>query len=231
MPPKRQKRPRRKAKQDRARETVEVVLEAAARVLLERGYASATTNRIAEAAGVSVGTVYEYFADKEEVFAALIEREIGRIVAAMAEHTAADGLSLGEHVARILAATMDAMVHGPELFRRLEQVPGAALRRRLASARGAVVLFVRGILEAHRDELRVGDLDRAAFLLVSAAEGVGGNASRELFDDRLRAELAAMLSLYLTGSATPRSAARSVGRGAKKRQTTARDTDPPGAPS
>ena len=53
------KRPRRRAKLERARRTVEDILEAATRVLQQRGYAAATTNRIAEAAGVSVGTLDE----------------------------------------------------------------------------------------------------------------------------------------------------------------------------
>jgi AcrR family transcriptional regulator len=65
MPEKPSKRPRRKAKQERARKTVEALLEAAARVLRQRGYSAATTNRIADAAGVSVGTLYEYFAPEK----------------------------------------------------------------------------------------------------------------------------------------------------------------------
>ena len=77
------KRPRRKANQARSRRTVELLLEAAARVLIKRGYSLASTNRIAEAAGVSVGTLYEYFADKEAVFDALIQREIEALVAAI----------------------------------------------------------------------------------------------------------------------------------------------------
>ncbi len=63
MPTKRRNPPRRKAKQERARETIEIVIEAAARVLLREGYARASTNRIAETAGVSVGTIYQYFSD------------------------------------------------------------------------------------------------------------------------------------------------------------------------
>lgn len=199
MPQKRSKRLRRKAKQPRARETVEVVLEGAAQVLLARGYASATTNRIAQAAGVSVGTVYEYFSDKEEVFAALIERELGAIVVAVQGQTIDPDASVSDQVAGILGATMAAMPHGPELFRMLEQVPDAAFRKRLAEARRGVTAFVRRLLEVHRTELRVDDLDLAAFMVVAAAEGVGGSAASELFDDRLRLALAEMLDAYLTG--------------------------------
>ncbi|TFG96409.1 MAG: TetR/AcrR family transcriptional regulator [Myxococcales bacterium] len=64
MPGSPSKRPRRKAKQERSRQTVRALLEAAARVLEVHGYAAATTNRIAESAGASVGTRYEHFPNK-----------------------------------------------------------------------------------------------------------------------------------------------------------------------
>lgn len=64
MPTKSAKRPRRQAKQARSQQTVHDILEAAAQILEREGYTRATTNRIAEAAGVSVGTLCEYFADK-----------------------------------------------------------------------------------------------------------------------------------------------------------------------
>ncbi len=66
---------RRKPSQARSRRAVESIIEAAAQVLERRGYQGATTNRIAERAGVSVGTLYQYFNNKDEIFNALIERE------------------------------------------------------------------------------------------------------------------------------------------------------------
>ena len=135
MPGRPAKRPRRKAKQDRSRKTVEALLEAAARVLQQRGYASATTNRIAEAAGVSVGTLYEYFADKEALFDTLIERQIEAIVAAIAGAGLDPKEPLAVVLQRLLLLGMRAMRRGPDFVRALEQVPGAAFRRRLAVAR------------------------------------------------------------------------------------------------
>jgi AcrR family transcriptional regulator len=179
---------------------VHVILEAAARVLVARGYASANTNRIAEVAGVSVGTVYEYFANKEDVFAALIERELDRLVAAIASRPIDAEGPLGVQIGGLLTAAMGALRFGPGLFRALEQVPEAAFRRRLADARTLVVAFVRDLLEVHRAELRVADLDRAAFVVVSAVEGVGGNASDEAFDGQLAGELVELVQAYLVGS-------------------------------
>ena len=63
-------------KQARSRATVEALLEATAQVLADVGYAKASTNRIAKRAGVSVGSLYQYFRDKEALVRALVERHI-----------------------------------------------------------------------------------------------------------------------------------------------------------
>jgi AcrR family transcriptional regulator len=174
-------------------------LEAAARVLKDHGYAGATTNRIAEVAGASVGTLYEYFANKEAVYDALIEQEIETLlVAIQSADIDLDG-SLHDTLRRILELIIAAMRHGPGLIRSLEQVPDAVFRRRLAVARQSVIGFIRQLLETHHGELRVPDLDLAAFIVVSAAEGIGVNASEDLFDDHLAEEIATLLTLYLTG--------------------------------
>src|SRR5215813_12017235 len=66
---------RRMPKQARARQTVDVILEAAARILRSDGRKGLTTNRIAERAGISVSTLYQYFNNKEEIVVALGKRE------------------------------------------------------------------------------------------------------------------------------------------------------------
>src|SRR5258708_25721914 len=68
--------PRKKPKQGRSQATVDAILVATARVLCETGYDRASTNRIALAAGVSVGSLYQYFPSKEALVAALAERHV-----------------------------------------------------------------------------------------------------------------------------------------------------------
>lgn len=68
-------RMRKKPKQERAEKTVDAVLEAAAQVLQKEGEAGFTTNRVAERAGFGIGTLYQYFPNKESIIAALAERE------------------------------------------------------------------------------------------------------------------------------------------------------------
>src|SRR3569832_1710302 len=69
-------KPRKKASQERSRATVDVLVEATARVLVKEGFDRASTNRIAEQAGVSIGSLYQYFPSKEALVAALVERHI-----------------------------------------------------------------------------------------------------------------------------------------------------------
>jgi AcrR family transcriptional regulator len=74
---------RRKPRQVRALDTVEVILEATARILQKEGPAALNTNYIAERAGISVGTLYQYFANKEAILVAMARREIGNDEAAV----------------------------------------------------------------------------------------------------------------------------------------------------
>ena len=71
MRPRRSLQPRKRPVQERSRLTVDQILEAAARVFAERGFAGATTNRIAERAGVSIGSLYQYFPNKDTILVAL----------------------------------------------------------------------------------------------------------------------------------------------------------------
>ncbi|MDO9489901.1 MAG: helix-turn-helix domain-containing protein, partial [Sphingomonadaceae bacterium] len=65
---------RRSPVQARAAVTVDAILEAGLQLLEADGVAALTTNRIARRAGVSVGTLYQYFDSKADILAALAER-------------------------------------------------------------------------------------------------------------------------------------------------------------
>jgi AcrR family transcriptional regulator len=78
--------PRKLPRQERSRATYEAMLEACARLLRAEGYEALTTTHVAERAGVGIGTVYEFFANKEAIVAALIEQRVARLVADAAAH-------------------------------------------------------------------------------------------------------------------------------------------------
>ncbi|SDB99725.1 TetR/AcrR family transcriptional regulator [Nocardioides lianchengensis] len=100
---------RRVPTQARSRRRVEGVLDAAAAVVLEHGVAALTTREIARVSGMPVASLYQYFADKEEVLLALVERDM----AEMDEQVLADLAALPEEdrtIAGIVGATMAAFV-------------------------------------------------------------------------------------------------------------------------
>jgi len=95
---------------------VDAVLDAVERVLKREGVSAITTNRIAEAAGVSIGSVYQYFPDKQSIFAALHQRhveQVGQVIErTVAEHAAS---SLEDFTCALVAGLMDAHAIDPEL--------------------------------------------------------------------------------------------------------------------
>ena len=110
---------RRIPRQARAEETVSTVLEAAAQVLEAGGLAAFTTNAVAERAGVSIGTLYQYFSDKDAILRAIAERELkntlGNVARAMNDDDdAPDG---GERVRAIVRAIVHAF-HGRQRARK-----------------------------------------------------------------------------------------------------------------
>ncbi len=70
---------RRSPTQRRSQQTVKAMLEAVLRILKREGFDAVTTNRIAEVAGVSIGSVYQYFPNKRAIFIALHTRHVEQI--------------------------------------------------------------------------------------------------------------------------------------------------------
>src|ERR1700691_6490396 len=95
--------PRKKPRQQRSQATVECILDATARVLCSTGYDRASTNRVALAAGVSVGSLYQYFPSKEALVAALVERHVE-------EMTSLLKTKLAEVQAAPLASAVETMI-------------------------------------------------------------------------------------------------------------------------
>jgi AcrR family transcriptional regulator len=111
-------KPRKSARQARSSETVEVIVEAAARILETAGRAGFTTNAIAERAGVSVGSLYQYFPNKDAITRALIRRELEALEVAV---TAIDvGQASGEPLSRFISLAIDQQMRRPALVQLLE---------------------------------------------------------------------------------------------------------------
>jgi AcrR family transcriptional regulator len=110
--------PRKSPVQKRSAGTVEAVLEAAARILERVGLAGYNTNAIAERAGVSIGSLYQYFPGKDAVTAALIERETATLLIDIAGVSLAESYKDG--IRRIIQAAVAHQMRRPALARLLD---------------------------------------------------------------------------------------------------------------
>src|SRR5262245_26073802 len=170
--------PRKIASQKRSRLTVNALLEATARILIKEGYDRASTNKIAAAAGVSIGSLYQFFPGKEAVVAAVIERhtqELSQVVLNALLKVTARPIEIGAR--ELIAAAIDAHRVDPELHRVLaEQVPRIGRLESIDAVERSGRALIRGYLEAHRSEIHIADLDLAAFILSTAVEALTHSA-------------------------------------------------------
>lgn len=169
---------RRQPKQRRARETVEAVLDAVVRVLKKHGVDGVTTNRIAEAAGVSIGSVYQYFPDKRAIFTALHDRhveEISRVIdSRLVEHASS---SLEDFVRALVEALVDAHAADPEFHELMTTtVPHGAEGARALDVRLRGT-FKLAITSRMRDRKLPRDLDRMLFVLPHMVEALSHGAA------------------------------------------------------
>lgn len=194
---------RRTPAQERSRALCAAIEVAAAHVLVELGYEGATTARIAERAGVSVGSVYQYFDGKDAVFDALTQRILDAFVDAVEPALASPGLSLDERLELASVNVHRVVAPFPHVLRRLAAVPGTRFQERLSAARRRATEATRMLLELHRDEVVVVDLALAARILVDAAEGLVLNFDPTDDTPRIAAEARRLAVRYCTAGSVP----------------------------
>jgi len=179
--------PRKRPRQARSRETVEAILMATTRVLVKHGFDGLTTNAVAAAAGVSIGSLYQYFPNKEALVGALIEHHVEAINGAiLAELTRVATLPVAQAARAVIELTIRAHAIDPELHRVLtEQVPRIGKLAKLRELDEICHRMVAGVLAARKSELAIVDVELAAFVLVSTIEAIVHRAAL-LYPERLR---------------------------------------------
>lgn len=205
--------PRRSPVQRRSKETVEEILSAAARVFEAHGYAGGTTNRIAEAAAVSIGTLYQYFPSKEAIAVALLERHVADTDQRLHEwvgHMVAEqhGLyaALHDYVAGMLAThsgrprLQHILLEETPLPERVHQALHQAERRAGRAVAGLLRLY---------PEIRHAHLEQAGILIVQTVESLTHRFAAHPEEPLIRRtgfvdEVATMLFAYLTVGSVPR---------------------------
>lgn len=179
---------------------------AAERVLASHGVAGLTTNRVAEVAGVSIGSLYQYFPNKEAIAAALFERHVARFLGSamqlVSAHATLGPAEILEAIGRAIASLFRETRPVHRQLRELRALAGQL--EPLDRALDRLVTVVASYLRA-RPEVTVADPDIAAFAVVHATEGaITAFAIRQHelpppLDDpeTIGRELARMLSAYL----------------------------------
>jgi AcrR family transcriptional regulator len=195
--------PRKRPRQARSRQTVDAILAATSRVLVKEGFDGLTTNAVAATAGVSVGSLYQYFPNKEALVGALIEHHIEAINSAVfAELARVAALPLAQAARCVIELTIRAHAVEPELHRVLtEQVPRIGKLAKLRQLDEIVHRMVAGLLAVRKAELAITDVELAAFVLVSAIEAIIHRAAllypHHLGDPRLVDEATRLVTRYL----------------------------------
>ena len=169
-------RARKRPRQDRSRTTVEAILGAAAQIFREHGYAAGTTDRIAERAGVSIGSVYQYFPNKDALLVVLAERHVDAGFARLRE-LLSDAQGSQPSLEAMLRRFVEGMIalHSdePELHRVLfEEAPlPPSLRKNLRQRETAFAGEIRDLLESH-PEVSMTNPELSATLVVQMIEGL-----------------------------------------------------------
>jgi AcrR family transcriptional regulator len=177
-------RPRKTPRQARSASTFEAIVEAAARILEREGYGGFSTNAVAETAGVSIGSLYQYFPRKEALVGALIAREKGHLIkrvgAAAARPTGAEALRA------VIEACVEHQLCRPKLARLLDfeeaRLPFDADIQRIGDEFQALVLEVL----ARPDLPRQPDARTAAQDVLAIMRGMIDAAGERGETDRLR---------------------------------------------
>ncbi len=194
--------PRKKPVQKRSAHTVEVIQTACIQVLLAGGLERLTTTRVAERAGVSVGTLYQYFPNKQALLAAVLEQHLSKVVEAVeAACRRAKGLPVAAMADAVVRAFIGAKFAEPDSSRALyavaAEVGGEAVVVRLTQ-RSQLALCEMLATAADR---RFADLAPISFVLSTSVVGpvqalLASDAHADVVD-RIRDQLSIMVSAYL----------------------------------
>jgi AcrR family transcriptional regulator len=167
------------------------------------GYDKASTNKVAKMAGVSIGSLYQYFPNKEALVAALIERHFDEVTGLITDHLVdSHDAPIPDVVRALITAIIEAKRLNPKLHRVLrQQVPRLGRIDRMLDMGAKLEHMVKAQLELRKEELRISDLDAAAHVLVHAVDGITNAALFEqhhpIEDDRLVEQMSDLVLRYL----------------------------------
>ena len=187
--------PRKTPLQARSTATVDAILQAAVQVLLAEGKGRLTTTRIAARAGVSVGTLYQYFPNKSSLLQTLLKEHLDRVAAAVETACRSTlGASLDEMGEAIIAAFVQAKFRNIETSRALYAVRDEIDGKRIGREMHARAVSAMAALLRSARQTPVRDPETVAAMLLSAMTGV----SRTMLEAGIRRDTMATMQVELT---------------------------------
>ena len=189
--------------QERSRRTVQAILQATAQVLVRLGYEKTTTGAVAECAGVSIGTLYQYFPNKEMLVAGVIDdhyREVlATVEAVLLDHVKSP---LDVSLRALIRASLDAHRLRPELHKVLmEQVPGVGESAQVLELREKLTSLLQQHLARQLGRMSSSRLRMLAFVIETTIEALTHRAVIDTPDwlnsGELETEAFALLAPYI----------------------------------
>ena len=172
-------KPRKQPLQSRSKETFGAILEATARILEAEGLEAANTNAIAARAGVSVGSLYQYFPDKAAIFAELIrqaETGLGDMLEKLLTHTA--GQSLEDRLKLLVKAGVAQQMARPQLGRILDYLEATLpADATLQAADERILRLIMQLLREHEEGIARPVTPATALDVLSIFKGIVDGAS------------------------------------------------------
>jgi len=162
--------PRKGPQQQRAKATVSAILDGMVRVLEQEGSDAASTSRVAEVAGVSVGTLYQYFANRDAILDALQDREFDRATEMMQRLLARGAFASDREAARAIIEGLLELHSAAPALHRLLVVEGLRVTPtdRVQAFDMRIITAIRSFLGLANVRIRRKNLDAAAFVVYQA---------------------------------------------------------------
>lgn len=166
--------PKKSPKRRSSRSLVSAILTTTARILETGDYAKVTTNRIAKLAGVSIGSVYEYFPSKEALIGAIVDQAIERNQKRFeARLNDCDGYSFDELIGVMVQAAADSYLRNRKIRAIMfEQAPQLQKTEHVLKLRKHMTAQLKQVVERYKGEVRPKNREVAAFVSVNAVLGV-----------------------------------------------------------
>jgi AcrR family transcriptional regulator len=200
---------RKQPRQARSQATVDAIFEATIQVLLAEGLPRLTTIKVAERAGVSVGTLYQYFPQKQALLYAVLQRHLGKTSDMLVKATqSAHGETIATMVKIVVGAYVKAKTRNIDASRSLYAVAGeldsrAFVRQMEVQNRAALEAMLESASDAHFDDIKT-----VAFMFSAALIGpirmlLEGHASQSTIR-KLRGQIESLCLGYLQQEAQPK---------------------------